>query len=66
VRGKMEKWMLQIQHIFNPLHIYCRLVDVGLKREVAIAISKYYELLIYSWFSRLTVTGVAIARFARR
>lgn len=32
-----------IQHVFNPLHVYCRLRDVGLPCGVAGRVSLAYE-----------------------
>jgi hypothetical protein len=32
-----------LQHYLNPLHIYCRLRDLGLSRWQAIKVCKFYE-----------------------
>lgn len=36
-----------INHIFNPLHIYCRLVDLGIGRDLARRMARRYESTIY-------------------
>ncbi|MDQ7836722.1 MAG: hypothetical protein RDU24_15185 [Humidesulfovibrio sp.] len=35
------------QHYLNPLHVYCRLRDLGLPSPVARTISNSYERVIY-------------------
>ena len=60
------KAMLDIQHRFNPLHVYCRLVERGVKKELSISICKYYSILIYSWLTCLTVVGVQICKLIKR
>ncbi|MCK5610437.1 hypothetical protein KAR91_51670 [Candidatus Pacearchaeota archaeon] len=25
----------RLRHIFNPLHVYCRLIDIGINRKTA-------------------------------
>ena len=39
-----------LQHYLNPLHIYCRLLNLGLPRSVAILIGRFYERIIFSRF----------------
>jgi len=39
----MRQW---IQHHFNALHIYCRLVDLGLGTKQARIIASLYEALL--------------------
>ena len=36
-----------INHVFNPLHVYCRLIDIGIKKTQAMDIIKFYEIHIY-------------------
>lgn len=33
----------RIRHRFNPLHLYCRLMDCGMDRKHAEFISRVYE-----------------------
>jgi hypothetical protein len=54
--------LLRIQHRFNPLHVYCRLVERGLGVKGARSISMFYELVIWSWLSLLTVAAVRLLR----
>jgi hypothetical protein len=35
------------QHYLNPLHVYCRLRDLGLPSTVARTISNGYERILY-------------------
>jgi hypothetical protein len=35
------------QHYLNPLHVYCRLRDLGVPGSVARSISSGYERVIY-------------------
>jgi hypothetical protein len=34
-----------LQHRFNPLHLYCRLLDYGFSTSAAIRVSHVYERL---------------------
>ena len=36
-----------VQHFFNPLHVYCRLQDLGVKAPTAHRMSRAYER--YLW-----------------
>ncbi len=36
-----------MQHFFNPLHMYCRLLDMGLKAPTAHKMCRAYER--YFW-----------------
>ena len=54
----MVNMMLNIQHRFNPLHVYCRLVERGLNKKSSLSICKYYEILIYNWLSWFTTLVV--------
>ena len=58
--------MLNIQHRFNPLHVYCRLVERGLNKKLSISICKGYNILIYSWLAYFTVVGVQICKLIKR
>ncbi|KPK29592.1 MAG: hypothetical protein AMK69_06080 [Nitrospira bacterium SG8_3] len=39
----------ELQHYFNPLHIYCRLRDLGLPKSIAIYLSRFYERVIFKY-----------------
>ncbi|MBT8762757.1 hypothetical protein KFV02_02275 [Desulfohalobiaceae bacterium Ax17] len=45
----MNKIRKFFQHNFNPLHIYCRLRDVGLEPALALRVSLAYERYIYKF-----------------
>ena len=34
-----------LQHVFNPLHVMCRLIDLGLSMKAARRIVSWYEIL---------------------
>jgi hypothetical protein len=34
----------RLQHLFNPLHVYCRLVGLRVNRKMARKLVGYYEL----------------------
>lgn len=36
-----------IRHHTNPLHVYCRLVDIGISAKTARTIARVYEILFY-------------------
>ena len=40
-----------LQHYLNPLHIYCRLLNLGFPRRLAVFISRFYERDIFTLFS---------------
>lgn len=39
----------KLQHYLNPLHVYCRLRDVGLSKGTASLVGWLYECLIFRW-----------------
>ncbi len=49
--GEQETLMRHVkhflQHRFNPLHVYCRLRDVGLSPRTAGRVSGLYERYVY-------------------
>jgi hypothetical protein len=61
----MLERLLIIQHRFNPLHVYCRLVDKGFNKAISISICRYYEVLVYSWLGRFSIFGVQACRVLR-
>ena len=58
----MLNMILSIQHLLNPLHVYCRLVDSGLNKRFSFSICRYYEILIYSWLVWFTIVVVRICK----
>lgn len=38
------------QHYLNPLHIFCRLREIGLPKKLAIFLSRFYERAIFNPF----------------
>ena len=36
-----------LQHHLNSMHVYCRLVDLGVKRGTAKSIAKKYETVVH-------------------
>ncbi len=43
----MQLFRHSLQHHFNPLHIYCRLRDIGMAAPFSLAISALYERYVY-------------------
>jgi len=43
----MESRKEKMRHYLNPLHVYCRLLNVGLNRKAARSISRWYERAIF-------------------
>lgn len=39
-----------LQHRLNPVHMYCRLMDIGLARKSARRLCSVYERFIYRGF----------------
>lgn len=40
-----------LQHCLNPLHIYCRLCEVGISKGTAVRVSNLYERYIYRFYT---------------
>jgi len=36
----------------NPLHVYCRLRNVGIQKKHAIFLSRIYERFIFNYFNK--------------
>jgi len=36
------------QHYLNPLHVYCRLRDIGVPKVVAVLLCRYYERAFFN------------------
>ena len=47
--------MLGVQHHLNPLHIYCRLVELNLRKETAMGLCRVHEIMVWSWVSAVIV-----------
>jgi len=47
-----------LKHYLNPLHVYCRLRDLGMTKGVAVSLCKLYERMVF----RLFVISIAIIR----
>jgi hypothetical protein len=58
--------MLNIQHCFNPLHIYCRLMETGLNKKLSMSICRCYEIFVYAYLSWFTVVLVEILKNIKR
>lgn len=55
----------ETKHILNPLHVYCRLIDIGLSKSIAKTVCSFYERTLFrtfisngkpSYFSKLLKT----------
>lgn len=58
--------MLSIQHSMNPLHLYCRLMDMGFKKRHSILLARYYEILVYKCLVLLTRIFIFLLRSRRQ
>jgi len=56
MRETLVARLLSIQHRLNPLHVYCRLLDRGISKKLAMSAGKAYELLLFIWLSFLIKT----------
>ena len=45
-----------VKHILNPLHVYCRLRDIGLPKAPACFLCKVYERIIFRKYILKTVS----------
>lgn len=43
----MQSIRSYLQHRFNPLHMYCRLLDYGLRQSIAHRVCSVYERFLY-------------------
>jgi hypothetical protein len=43
----MKTVVKTLQHYFNPLHVYCRLRDLGVPKTVAISLCRFYENAVF-------------------
>lgn len=50
VQPLVEK-LLSVQHRLNPLHVYCRFLDIGLNRRFSTTLCKSYEMVLFCWMS---------------
>jgi hypothetical protein len=62
----MENLMLAVQHRLNPLHVYCRLRDLGLERRLSLSWSRSYETLIFKLLLLVTNFFISLCRYTRK
>jgi hypothetical protein len=43
----MSRIAAYFQHVFNPLHVFCRLCDAGVKTDNARRMSQAYERMVF-------------------
>ena len=46
-KAMLEGWRYRVQHKANPLHVYCRLVDLGMGRFLSRKVCVFYERLVF-------------------
>lgn len=46
-KARLGCWRYRIQHRVNPLHVYCRLLDLGVGRFISRRICVFYEKLLF-------------------
>jgi hypothetical protein len=55
----MLETLLYIQHTFNSLHIYCRLVERGCDKDKALLICNFYEKTVFRFiFNPILKTSI--------
>jgi hypothetical protein len=54
--------LFAIQHFLNPLHIYCRFLDRGLRRDLAVHLCKLYEILLFIWINVALKSTIYLCR----
>jgi hypothetical protein len=37
----------KLKHILNPVHMYCRLREIGFRKKISIKIASFYETKLY-------------------
>lgn len=45
IRTKTMTFADRLRHYLNPLHLYCRICDLGISEEIAMWIVKKYEAI---------------------
>jgi len=40
----------KLQHYLNPLHVYCRMRDMGIAKDTALYLSRVYERAVFRFF----------------
>jgi hypothetical protein len=55
--------LLELQHALNPVHLYCRIVDAGVNRELAVTVSRSYEALVFTFLSPAIKGAIQVHRF---
>jgi hypothetical protein len=58
----IERLMFEAQHRLNPLHIFCRLMGLGMGKRVTLLLCNYYETLIYKSML-IPITKISISLF---
>jgi len=54
VRKCVQKYAIEkTNHLFNPLHIYCRLCDINISPYKAKRLTRVYENYIYKTYNKL-------------
>jgi len=47
----MKPFKRFLQHYFNPLHVYCRMREVGLAVPLSMAMCSVYERFLYRYLA---------------
>lgn len=45
--------LLNAQHRLNPLHVYCRILDKGISRQLSRRLCRAYEIGVFVWLNLL-------------
>ena len=44
----MKAMRKNFQHYSNPLHVYCRLRDLGISKALAVFLCRFYERAVFN------------------
>jgi len=50
----MTRLPLYIQHVLNPLHVYCRLRDLNIRKTSALEIATVYDKMFFQVLKTVT------------
>jgi copper oxidase (laccase) domain-containing protein len=46
-KAMLQCWRYRLQHRANPLHVYCRLMDLGMGRFISRRVCTFYEKVVF-------------------
>jgi hypothetical protein len=55
--------LMKLQHVLNPVHVYCRIMEAGVRRDLAVTMSRSYEILVFTFLSPAIKGAIQVHRF---